>query len=112
MPSTYNRSTALRSAEHGLPVFKSEAQLLSRTGQEVGEGMAYVHLPRGLQTEQEGSGTVSLKSWAASDELPDSLLLPDGRRLRIRVSRDALSECSRNRILRFQARWPPRSTEC
>jgi hypothetical protein len=69
--------------------------------------MAYLHLPRGVEREQESSGTVSLQSWEPVEEPPTVLRLKDGRRLTIQVSRDALSDCSRNRILRFTTRWPP-----
>jgi hypothetical protein len=68
--------------------------------------MAYLHLPRGDEAEQDATGTVSLRTWQAEGE-PTELRLADGRRLSITVTRDALSECSRNRILRFSAHWPP-----
>jgi len=90
-----------------MAIFKSEAQVLDETGRPVGRGTVYVHLPRGLEREQDGGGTVSLKSWTPSDRAPRSLRLADGRRLDLRVSRDALSDCSNNRVLRFEARWPP-----
>ena len=73
----------------------------------MGAGMAYIHLPHGLEQEQDGTGTVSLKSWGLEDEAPTTLQLGDGRRLTINVSRNAVSECSRNRILRFSTRWLP-----
>jgi len=90
-------------------VFKSEAELVTQSGEALGGGMAYLHLPRGLQRQQASSGTISLKYWRQSDQPPVALRLPDGRNLGIRVSRDALSECSRNRVLRFEADWPPRA---
>ncbi len=92
-----------------MAVFKSAADLLGAEGQSLGAGMVYIHLPRGLERAQDAGGTMSLKSWSPTESPPASLRLVDGRRLPIRVSRDALSECSRNRVLRFQAHWPPRS---
>jgi hypothetical protein len=94
-----------------MAIFKSEARVLDEAGRAVGEGTVYVHLPLGLEREQEGGGTVSLKSWAATDRVPRVLYMADGRRLEIRVSRDALSDCSKNRVLRFEASWPPGRVE-
>jgi hypothetical protein len=70
-----------------------------------------LHLPRGRDQAQDGAGTVSLRSWEQPDEPPAELRLADGRRLPISVTRDALSDCSRNRILRFTMRWPPLEPE-
>ena len=89
-----------------MAILKSDAELLGEQGQRLGDGMIYVHLPRGLEREQDGSGTMSLKAWTPTEDPPAALQLPDGRRLAITVSRDALSDCSRNRVLRFQVRWP------
>ena len=89
-----------------MAIFKSQAQVLTASGQELGEGLAYLHLPRGLERAQQSGGTISLRSWRPSGEPPTALCLEDGRRLEVRVSRDALSECSRNRVLRFQFDWP------
>jgi hypothetical protein len=86
-------------------VFKSEAVVAAADGAALGSGMAYLHLPRGLEREQAAGGTVSLRSWSAGGE-PTALELADGRRLAIEVSRDAVSECSRSRILRFKLQWP------
>jgi hypothetical protein len=88
-------------------IFRSEAEVLDEAGRRLGSGMAYVHLPMGRERDQEATGTVSLRSWEPSDEPPALLVIGEGRRLPIAVSRDALSECSRNRILRFTARWTP-----
>lgn len=90
-----------------MPIFRAEAEVLDCADRSVGAGMAYVHLPRGLDREQDGTGTVSLRSWESDQDEPAALRLGDGRRLAISVTRDALSECSRNRILRFSAHWPP-----
>lgn len=94
-------------AQLDMAIFKSEAQVLDEAGRPVGHGTVYVHLQRGLEREQEGGGTISLKSWTPTDRVPRALQLADGRRLDIRVSRDALSDCSSNRVLRFEAHWPP-----
>ena len=94
-----------------MAVFRSEAEVLSEDGRGLGAGMAYLHLPRGLEREQDGNGTLSLQSWEPSGDPPTALRLKDGRQLAIQVSRDALSDCSRNRILRFTAHWPPGATE-
>lgn len=91
-----------------MPIFRSEAEVLDGADHCLGAGMVYLHLPRGLGREQEGTGTVSLRSWEPDGDEPTTLLLGDGRRLAISVTRDALSECSRNRILRFSAHWLPR----
>jgi hypothetical protein len=48
-----------------------------------------------------------LKRWEPEGTAPAWLALDDGRALAIAVSREVLSECSRNHILRFQAAWPP-----
>ena len=38
-----------------------------------------------------------------------AIVLEDGRRLDIAVTQSALSDCSRNHILRFATSWPPRT---
>ena len=93
-----------------MAIFRSEAEVLTQSGQSLGVGMAYLHLPRGVEREQEGNGTVSLQSWEPTEDPPTELRLKDGRRLPIAVSRDALSDCSRSRILRFKTHWPPADT--
>jgi hypothetical protein len=89
-----------------MAVFKSEALVTAADGAPLGAGMAYLHLPRGLEREQDAGGTVSLRSWTAVTAEPALLQLVDGRHLPINVSRDALSDCSRNRVLRFTLHWP------
>jgi hypothetical protein len=69
--------------------------------------MTYVHLRLAADTAQRVTGTVSLRRWEPADEAPSWLALDDGRKLAIEVSREVLSECSRNHILRYQATWPP-----
>ena len=90
-----------------MAVFKSAVQVLDRSSRTIGEGMTYIHLPRGQGVAQEATGTVSLRRWEPVEEMPAHLALEDGRRLQISVSRDVLSECSQKHILRFQASWPP-----
>jgi hypothetical protein len=92
-----------------MAVFKSDVLVQDAGARSLGEGKAYVHLPRGLDAAQDASGTVSLRrwEWEPTADGPSTLLLQDGRRLAIAVSRDVLSDCSRKRILRFQATWPP-----
>ena len=90
-----------------MAVFRSEAEVLSEGGRSLGTGMAYLHLPRGTDREQDCTGTVSLQSWEPAEDSPAAVRLEDGRCLEIKVSRDALSDCSRSRILRFTTRWRP-----
>jgi hypothetical protein len=88
-------------------VFKSSVSVHDAGDRSIGSGMAYVHLRLGADAEQRATGTVSLKRWEPEGEAPAWLALDDGRALTIEVSREVLSECSRNHILRFQAAWPP-----
>lgn len=89
-----------------MAVFKSPVEVRDSGGRAVGEGMAYVHLPRGRQVPQDATGTVSLRRWEPGEEIPSHLVLEDARRLTISVSREVLSDCSRNHILRFTVAWP------
>lgn len=88
-------------------VFKASAVVRDGAGRRVGEGVTYVHLRLPSGEPQEVTGTVSLEWWEPVGEPPADLALEDGRRLPIRVSRDVMSDCSRNRIFRYQASWPP-----
>jgi hypothetical protein len=88
-------------------VFKSAVEVRDQGERSLGEGMAYIHLPRGEGASQDATGTVSLRRWQLTDDPPTHLALADGRRLAIAVSRETLSDCSRNHILRFRAAWPP-----
>ena len=90
-----------------MAVFKSSVDVHDADHRSIGTGMAYVHLRLAADAEQQATGTVSLRRWEPADAVPTSLLLADGRRLAIEVSREVLSECSRNHILRFQVHWPP-----
>jgi hypothetical protein len=90
-----------------MAVFKSSVDVHDAGNRSIGTGMAYVHLRLAADAEQRATGTVSLRRWEPADEVPTSLQLADGRHLTIEVSREVLSDCSRNHILRFQAQWPP-----
>jgi hypothetical protein len=90
-----------------MAVFKSNVDVHDTGHRSIGTGMAYVHLRLAADAEQRATGTVSLRRWEPADEAPASLRLEDGRDLTIEVSREVLSECSRNHILRFHAQWPP-----
>jgi hypothetical protein len=90
-----------------MAVFKSSVDVHDAEHRSIGTGMAYVHLRLSADAEQRATGTVSLRRWEPADEAPTSLQLDDGRHLTIEVSREVLSECSRNHILRFLAQWPP-----
>ena len=90
-----------------MAVFKSSVDVHDAGHRSIGTGMAYVHLRLPSDAEQRATGTVSLRRWEPADEAPATLRLADGRQLAIEVSREMLSECSRNHILRFQAHWPP-----
>ena len=90
-----------------MAVFKASAVVHDGRGGVIGEGMTYVHLRRSAAERHDVTGTVSLTWWEPVGEPPAELALPDGRRLPIRVSRDVLSECSQNRIFRYEASWPP-----
>jgi len=90
-----------------MAVFKSAVHVHDAQDRPIGDGMAYLHLRLGQDADQRATGTVSLKQWTPAGEPPVMLALADGRRLPIEVSREVLSECSSNHILRFQASWPP-----
>lgn len=90
-----------------MAIVKSGAHVRARGGALLGAGTAYIHLPRGMDRAQRASGTVSLREWDPAAGEPVVLELEDGRRVMVTVSRDALTDCSRNRILRFTAEWPP-----
>ena len=90
-----------------MAVVKSEASVISATGQELGRGTAYIHLPKGRERAQLATGTISLRSWNPGTETPTMLNLDSGPALPIEVQLEALSECSRNHILRYRAEWSP-----
>jgi hypothetical protein len=90
-------------------VFKSPVEVRDPGERSLGEGMAFIHLPRGGEVAQDATGTVSLRRWEPGEDPPTglALALADGRRLPISVSREVLSDCSQKHILRFRATWPP-----
>jgi hypothetical protein len=90
-----------------MAVFKSAVRVRGAGERSIGEGMAYIHLPRGPERAQEARGTVSLRRWEPGADAPTHITLEDGRRLPIAVGGSTLSDCSRNHILRFTAAWPP-----
>jgi hypothetical protein len=92
-----------------MAVFKAAATVRDAQGRTIGEGTTYVHLRRPEGVAQDVTGTVSLQWWEPVGDPPAVLALADGRRLAVVVSRDVLSECSRNRIFRYTAAWPPES---
>jgi hypothetical protein len=90
-----------------MAVFKSVARVVDREGVPIGLGNAFIHLTSGIDVEQVGTGTLSLRTWHPGESLPAALLLDDGRELPIDVASDVLSTCSQNHILRYRAHWPP-----
>jgi hypothetical protein len=92
-----------------MAILKSSARIYDATGHAIGEGVAYVHLPHGRDTPQAAGGTISLRRWEPDGDDPAYIVLEDGRRLDIAVTQSALSDCSRNHILRFATSWPPRT---
>jgi hypothetical protein len=90
-----------------MAVFKSLVEVHDTGDHPIGAGMTYVHLRLPADAEQHATGTVSLKRWEPLGEPPAWLALEDGRALPIEVSHEVLSDCSRNHILRYQAKWPP-----
>jgi hypothetical protein len=90
-----------------MAVFKSAVDVQDAADRSIGAGMTYIHLRLTATAEQQATGTVSLRRWEPEGSPPARLKLEDGRHLAIEVSRDVLSECSQNHILRFQASWPP-----
>ena len=90
-----------------MAVFKSGVVVRDGRGATIGEGMTYVHLRRTANEPQDVTGTVSLQWWEPVGEPPAEVILADGRRLPVVVSRDVLSDCSQSRIFRYRASWPP-----
>jgi hypothetical protein len=86
---------------------KGNAEIRSANGAIIGRGMAYVHLPRGQGRAQTAGGTVSCTDWNPSVGEPAIIAIENGPTLPITVSKDAVSQCSRNRILRYTAQWNP-----
>ena len=90
-----------------MAVFKGEAEVIAEDGSILGSGVVYIHLPRGLERAQTGSATLSLREWEAVSVEPSKLRFAgEPATLAITVTRNALSECSRNRVLRMSVSWP------
>ena len=91
-----------------MSVHKSAARLLSAEGKLIGEGRAYVHLPRPASEPQRAQGTLALDWW--DDRAPSAhalqLELQDGPTLALEVESDRLSGCINGRVLRYRAAWP------
>lgn len=94
-----------------MAIVKSPAKILSGDGTSVGLGMAYIHLPRGKDREQVATGTISCTEWHESAGLPETIQLEGYAPLTVSVSREAISECSRNHILRFSTSWTGTTTD-
>jgi hypothetical protein len=90
-----------------MAVVRIEARLIDAEGVDLGAGTAAIHLPLGRGRAQQASGTLALRQWNPSGGQPAALLTDEIGRLPIEVSRDAISDCSRSRILRFSAAWQP-----
>lgn len=89
---------------------KGNAEIRSSDGRVVARGIAYLHLPRGVGVRQSAGGTVSCRMWDQTAGEPAVLAVEHGPEVRIRVSKEAVSECSRNHILRYTADWEPTAT--
>ena len=87
-----------------MSVHKSMARLLTSDGSVIGEGRAYVHLPRPASEAQPAQGTLSLDWW--NDAAPARLALASGPMLELRVESDKLSGCIQGRVLRYTTDWP------
>jgi len=91
-------------------IVKGSAEILSATGTCIGRGIAYVHLPRGKDLLQTATGTVSCTEWHEGAEPPEMVQIEGYEPLTVSVSREAISECSRNHILRFSTSWTARKS--
>ncbi len=89
-----------------MAVVKSPARLLAADGSLIGEGRAYVHLPRDAAVAQPVTGTLSLDWWDDAARAPAVVALSDGPSLSIQVESDKLSGCVVGRILRYSCVWP------
>ncbi|MFN0073896.1 MAG: hypothetical protein ACKVVP_20645 [Chloroflexota bacterium] len=90
-----------------MAIIKGIAELRSAGGELVGSGMAYLHLPKGKGVAQAVGGTVSCTTWHPDAGAPTSLMIERGPTLTISVSKEAVSQCSQNHILRYTATWVP-----
>ena len=90
-----------------MAIIKGNAEIRSATGSLVGQGMTYLHLPRGREQSQSASGTVSCTAWNPDAGEPRVIAINDGPTLTIEVSKEAVSQCSQNHILRYTTEWAP-----
>jgi hypothetical protein len=88
-------------------IVKGNAEIRGANGSIVGRGTTYLHLPRGRGRAQTAGGTVSCTEWNPNAGEPRIIALENGPTLSISVSKDAVSQCSRNHILRFTTEWNP-----
>ncbi|MFN8522176.1 MAG: hypothetical protein U0821_03630 [Chloroflexota bacterium] len=91
-----------------MSVFKSVGALVTDGGHVLGQGRVYVHVRLPNDLPHTVTGTMSLTAWDPGDSLPVAVVMEDGGRLDITVTQEGLSDCSRNRVLRFLGAWPPR----
>jgi len=90
-----------------MAIIKGNAEIRSATGSVVGQGMMYLHLPRGREQAQSAGGTVSCTAWNPDAGEPRLIAIDDGPTLTIEVSKEAVSQCSQNHILRYTTEWDP-----
>jgi hypothetical protein len=86
---------------------KGNAEIRSAGGSIVGRGMTYLHLPRGHGRAQTAGGTVSCTDWDPGAGEPAIIAIENGPTLAIAVSKEAVSQCSQNHILRYTTEWSP-----
>ena len=90
-----------------MAIVKGNAEIRADNGSVVGRGVAYLHLPRGRERAQTAGGTVSCSAWNPGAGEPSVIAIENGPTVTITVSKEAVSECSRNRILRYTTEWQP-----
>lgn len=90
-----------------LAIVKGNAEIRSADGSLVGRGMTYLHLPRGQERAQTAGGTVSCTDWNPNAGPPRIIAIENGPTLSITVSKEAISQCSQNHILRYTTEWNP-----
>lgn len=90
-----------------MAIVKGNAEIRAADGSIVGRGMAYLHLPRGHGRAQTAGGTVSCTDWHPGSGQPEIIAIENGPTLSITVSKEAVSQCSQNHILRYTTEWNP-----